>query len=53
LTNIVGVADKMGITLKSAWIRELEEINQTIQEEHAKLRRSLQESKEEKRKLQL
>jgi hypothetical protein len=36
---------------KQAWLRELEEINQTIQEENVELRRLLQESEEEKIKL--
>ena len=38
---------------KKAWLRELEEINQTIQVENTELRRLLQESEEENRKLWL
>jgi hypothetical protein len=41
----------MGKEKKQAWLRELEEINQTIQAENVELRRLLQESEEEKRKL--
>jgi hypothetical protein len=43
----------MGKEKKQAWLRELEEIKQTIQEKNIELRRLLQESEEEKRKLQL
>jgi hypothetical protein len=53
LTGIAGVEDKMGKASKNAWLRELEEINQTIQAENVELRRLLQESEEEKRKLRL
>jgi hypothetical protein len=41
----------MGKEKKKAWIHELEEINQTIQAKNTELRRLLQESEEEKRKI--
>jgi hypothetical protein len=41
----------MGKEKKQAWLRDIEEINQTIQVENVELRRFLQEPKEENRKL--
>jgi hypothetical protein len=40
-----------GQSEEQEWLRELEEINQTIQTKNVELRRLLQESDEEKRKL--
>ena len=45
--------DKMGKTLKNAWLNELEEINQCIQAKNEKIRRLLQVSQDKNHKLRL
>jgi hypothetical protein len=51
LTGIAGVEDKMGKASKNAWLRELEEINQSIQAKNVELREMLRDAEEENQRL--
>lgn len=47
----VGVVKKMTRAPNTAWLQELEEINQSIQEKNVELRRLLQNEEDEKQRL--
>jgi regulator of replication initiation timing len=49
--KIVGVGDRLERMPKKAWFNELQEINKSIQTENAKLKKMLQDAKEENQRL--